>query len=76
MNFSVDWDGPGERDRDMCQCVACGRMHWQLSPNPPGLKARGIGRVAGNPQAIMLYFDRPLTDDEMRALHDTSRVLP
>lgn len=31
---------------------------------------RGIGRVADNEKAIILYFDRKLTDDEMRALHD------
>jgi hypothetical protein len=31
---------------------------------------RGIGRVADNPKAITLFFDRPLTDDEMREIHD------
>lgn len=31
-------------------------------------KARGVGRVADNDKAIIVYFDRPLTDDEMRAL--------
>ena len=31
---------------------------------------RGIGRVADNPKAVMLYFDRSLTDDEMREIHD------
>lgn len=29
---------------------------------------RGIGRFADNAKAIILYFDRPLTDDEVRAL--------
>jgi hypothetical protein len=31
--------------------------------------ARGIGRVADNEQALILYFDRKPTDDEMRAIH-------
>lgn len=31
--------------------------------------ARGVGRVAGNPKEISVYFDRELTDDELRALH-------
>lgn len=22
MNYSIDWDGPGERDRDVCACVS------------------------------------------------------
>lgn len=32
--------------------------------------ARGIGRMADNDRAIILTFDRRLTDDEMRVLHD------
>lgn len=74
MNYSIDWDGTGERDRDTCQCPRCGRCHWHLG-NPPGLKARGVGRVADNEQAVMLYFDRKLTDDELRELHEV-RILP
>jgi hypothetical protein len=38
--------------------------------HPP---ARGIGRVADNEKAIILTFDRRLTDDEMRAVHDRLR---
>ena len=30
---------------------------------------RGIGRVGDNTKAIIIYFDRELTDNEMRALH-------
>jgi hypothetical protein len=36
---------------------------------------KGIGRVADNEKAIILYFDRRLTDDEMRALHDHLREI-
>lgn len=32
-------------------------------------KARGVGRDAENDKAAVVYFDRPLTDDELRALH-------
>lgn len=74
MNYSVDWDGPGERDRDTCQCPRCGRMHWHLG-KPPGFKARGVGRISDNENAVILYFDRPLTDDELRELHDETRII-
>jgi hypothetical protein len=37
---------------------------------PP--RARGIGRVSDNENAVILYFDRKLTDDEMRAVHHLS----
>ena len=30
---------------------------------------RGIGRVMSDESAVIMYFDRRLTDDEMRALH-------
>jgi hypothetical protein len=38
-------------------------------------KVYGIGRVADNEKAIVLYFKRPLTDDEMRVLHEDVRLL-
>jgi hypothetical protein len=38
-----------------------------------GVMIKGIGRVADNEKAIILYFDRKLTDGEMRALHDHLR---
>jgi hypothetical protein len=31
--------------------------------------AKGIGRVADNEKALILYFDRKPSDDEMRAIH-------
>lgn len=34
---------------------------------------RGIGRVADNPQALMLYFDRRPSDDEVRHIHEEFR---
>jgi hypothetical protein len=33
-------------------------------------KVIGIGRDKDNPMAVILYFEHPLTDDEMRRLHD------
>ena len=33
-------------------------------------KARGVGRMGDNDKAIMVHFDRPLTDDELRTLHE------
>ena len=32
-------------------------------------KVRWIGRVGDNPNAVILHFDRPLTNDEMREIH-------
>ena len=49
-------------------------MHWRLG-KPPGLKARGVGRVADNDKAIMVCFDRRLSDNEMRELHDNTYIL-
>jgi len=33
------------------------------------LKCRGVGRDKDNAQALQFYFDRPVTDYEMRFLH-------
>lgn len=30
----------------------------------------GVGRIAGEDKTIALYLDRPITDEELRALHD------
>lgn len=54
---------------DLCQCPRCGRAHRHLG-EPPGLKPRGISRMADNDRAVLLTFDRPLTDDELRQLHE------
>lgn len=34
----------------------------------------GVGRAAGNIRVTMATFERALTDDEMRVLHDALRV--
>lgn len=34
------------------------------------LRLWGVGRVAGNEQALLLSFDRRPTDDELRAVHE------
>jgi hypothetical protein len=39
-----------------------------VSNNEP-LKCPGIGRDAENEKSICLYFNRKITDDEMRYLH-------
>ena len=36
------------------------------------LKCWGVGRMTDNDKAVLLSFDRPLTDDELRALHDNA----
>ncbi len=34
------------------------------------LKCPGVGRDAGNEQSLCFYFNRKVTDDEMRYLHE------
>jgi hypothetical protein len=41
-----------------------------------GLRARGVGRMFDNEKAILVIFDRKLTDDELRSLHEQIRILP
>jgi len=38
------------------------------------LTVSGVGRVGDNEKAICLYFNRRLTDDEMRAVHEMVRA--
>lgn len=65
-----------QRPEHLCQCPLCGKMHHDLqNGRPPGLKARGVGRMADNDKAVLLIFDRPLTDDELRALHDQTNIM-
>lgn len=37
------------------------------------LRAMGVGRVENEPVAICVYFNRRVTDDELRAIHDLLR---
>lgn len=41
-----------------------------------GLNVNGVGRDAGHDKAIVVYFNRPLSDDEMRLFHDFVQELP
>ncbi len=34
------------------------------------LKCPGVGRDKDNERSLVFYFDRPVTDDEMRFLHE------
>ena len=45
----------------------------ELRPKKQPLKCPGIGRDAENAKAIVLYFSRPLTDDEMRFMHEVAQ---
>lgn len=38
------------------------------------IRACGIGRMADNDKALLVYFDRRPTDDEMRDIHDRLSV--
>lgn len=42
----------------------------QLRPRPAPLKCPGIGRDKDHDRALAFYFNRPVTDDEMRFLHE------
>ncbi|MDJ0631066.1 MAG: hypothetical protein QNJ44_22605 [Rhodobacter sp.] len=71
-------------------CKDCGNGHWedrecpscrksnivQMKAARPAPKVRGVGRDSDDPRAIVAYFDRELTDDEMRFFHDCLRRWP
>lgn len=41
------------------------------------LECPGVGRDAENDKALCFYFNRPVTDDEMRFLHEVmERAVP
>jgi hypothetical protein len=39
-------------------------------PKPVRLKCPGVGRDKDHDRALAFYFNRPVTDDEMRYLHE------
>lgn len=43
---------------------------FTLVAAPGPLQCPGAGRVGDNPKALIFYFNRPPTDDEMRFLHE------
>lgn len=40
------------------------------APAAEPLKCPGAGRVGDNDKALIFYFNRPPTDDELRYLHE------
>lgn len=42
---------------------------WKIEPAPFPYP-RGISRMADNEKALLLSFDSPPTDDEMRSIHE------
>lgn len=42
----------------------------QLRPRPAHLACPGVGRDRDHDRALQFYFNRPVTDDEMRFLHE------
>jgi hypothetical protein len=42
------------------------------APRAP-LKLAGVGREPGHDRAVTVYFDRSLTDNELRAFHEFVR---
>lgn len=38
-------------------------------------KVNGVGRVADNDRAILVIFERPLSDDELRNLHEEIKLM-
>lgn len=47
-------------------------VFWKLLSLPAAV---GVGRMADNEKAVLVSFVRPLTDDELRKLHDVLRAL-
>jgi hypothetical protein len=41
-----------------------------LKPRAVPLKCPGVGRDKDHDRALAFYFSRPVTDDEMRYLHE------
>ena len=48
-------------------------MSKLFDPPVEPLVAKGVGRVAGNSRELSVIFNRELTDDEMRIIHDVLR---
>ena len=44
-----------------------------IKPRYEPLRCWGSGRDAENPKAIIVYFNRPLTDDELRFFDECSK---
>jgi len=71
---------------DILNCPDCGGTHYGSSecpikyppspidwPKAAPLKCKGVGRDKNCISALEFYFDRRVSDDEMRYLHDVIR---
>lgn len=52
--------------------IGDGPLHDSTATTMP--KVNGVGRDPGHDRAITVYFDRKLSDDELRALHEFLRA--
>lgn len=50
------------------------RSPRQLSGEVP--RVLGVSREPGNPQAVLVSFAAPLSDDQLRSFHDSLRSTP
>lgn len=51
-----------------CSNCQAGNCAYPDPTTPP--RCHGVSRMADNDQAVLIGFDRKLTDDELRILHD------
>lgn len=69
---------PSPDRKRVCGCVtSClyrGRDHALKIEDVAFPYPRGIGRIADNDRALIVYFDVVPTDDEMRMIHDSLRA--
>ena len=76
MSDRPSWDSQFRETESERQARWARKRHAdraKLAPVPvdaPPLQCPGVGRDAGCATALEFYFDRPVTDDEMRFLHE------
>src|SRR6185312_488697 len=82
VNLVLTWDEPIDGWTELA-CKSCHRVLeigrpgvgplvdplWVDRPSPE-LRCPGVGRDAENQKALCFYFNRPVSDDEMRFLHE------
>lgn len=59
---------------DGTEVVRCPNGHGQMV-NQESLVAKGVGRVAGQPNELSIVFNREPTDSEMKIVHNVLRQL-
>lgn len=79
MNKLCDDCPPVGYETDLTRCTPCPRRSGSnvvAMPNKdsiPRLRCTGIGRDADHDKCLVVYFNRPVTYDEMRFFHECSR---